>query len=137
MIWVQTNKTKLYRLIAAYIHLPKLKNTNFTEARDGSGYYLEWNVPNGTHYRACYLFANNSPRLVIQIREKQCELFANFMIRKLDVDDLVIRGMIRGVRSISQIRKYQLLQQQNDYNFLPDSYTAHSQSHEHYSATAI
>ena len=136
MIWIQATKTRLYRLIAEHIYLPKLKETNFIEAHDRSGYCLEWHTPNGTFYRACYLFAKNSPRLVIQFKEKKSKVFDNLLMYELDVDNLVARGMIRGVRSMRQIRKLQLLQYQGANDFMHDSYAALSQAHQN-AATAM
>jgi len=130
MIWVKATKTKLYRLIAEHIYLPKLKDTNFIEVNSRSAYCLEWHAPNGIYYRAFYLFASNSPRLVIQYRGEKQKSFNNFLIRKLDIDDLVTRGMIKGVRSMHQITKLQMIQYQDANNFMYDdnSYVTLSQT---------
>jgi len=126
MTWIKSNKTKLYRLIAEYMYLPKMKDTNFTEMNNRSSYCLEWYTRNGTHYRACYMFANNSPRLLIQYKEKLSESFVNHMIRTLEINDLVNRGMIKGIRSEHQIR-HKLLLQQESYNALAGGFETHSQ----------
>ncbi|MCL2427184.1 MAG: hypothetical protein FWD05_12725 [Oscillospiraceae bacterium] len=126
MIWIKANKTKLYRLISKYIILPKMKYTNFYESDDRNGYNLEWCAGCGTQYRACYLFINNLPRLVIQCKEKQSKAFVNHTICTLSIEELVEREMIKGVRCKSQIRKKLLLQQQDGYSFDKEEYVAFS-----------
>jgi len=103
MNWIKATKTKLYRLIAEYKILPKMRYTDFFEATDLSSYFLEWHTDEGIHYRACYKIENNSPQLEIQYKKKQNKIFVNYSVYELDFRELVTKGMIRGVRSENQI----------------------------------
>jgi len=127
MIWISASKTKLYRLIAEHMYLPKMLYTDYYELKNIGSYYLGWDSINGTSYRACYLFVNNVPRLLIQCKRKQDADFTNYAIHELEIDDLVSRGMIRGVRSMRQIRS-KLLQQQQEYShiFGQDKHTGYA-----------
>ncbi|MCL2426008.1 MAG: hypothetical protein FWD05_06695 [Oscillospiraceae bacterium] len=135
MIWIIASKTKLYRLVAEHMYLPKMINTNYYEVKSTGSYYLGWDSTNGTSYRACYLFVNNMPRLFIQCKKKNEDDFINYAIHDLELENLVNRGMIRGVRSMRQLRSNLLLQQQEyKYIFGYDEYmdyTPFSQGFEH------
>jgi len=104
MTWIKANKTKLYRLIAEHIFLPKMKYTSFIEAPDRSMYCLEWHTARGVHYRACYTFVDNYPRLVIQYKNEKSKAFINHTIAILDVTNLVEKGMMKGIRSEHQLK---------------------------------
>jgi len=117
MIWINASKTKLYRLVAEHMYLPKMIYTNYYELNSTGSYYLEWKTKNGTSYRASYVFMDNIPRLIIQCRKKKDKDFVNYAMHELEVEDLVVRGMIRGVRSMRQIRN-RLLMQQQEYGYI-------------------
>jgi len=111
MVWIKANKTQLYKLVAKYIFLPKLKYTSFIEAPDRSYYCLEWFISSGTHYRAFYLVVNGVPRIAIQYKDKHSEIFNNHTVCRLDIEKLANLGMIRGARSGQQIRNMVINQQ--------------------------
>ena len=128
MIWINASKTKLYRLVAEHMHLPKMIYTNYYELKNTGSFYLEWNSTNGTNYRACYLYISGIPRLIIQCKNEQGNDFTNYAIHELEFEDLVSRGMIRGIRSMHQIRSKLLLQQQEySYIFGNDDYSVYPQ----------
>jgi len=77
------NKTKLHRIVAEHIHLPKLKHTHFEKAPCHLRYFLEWTAENGSSSKACLSFCdNNRPVLTIDI---------------LDAHNNVVKNLIRIV----------------------------------------
>ncbi|MCL2425758.1 MAG: hypothetical protein FWD05_05425 [Oscillospiraceae bacterium] len=111
MIWIKANKTKLYRLVAEYIYLPKMKYTSFIEAPDRSTYCLEWYTTVGVYYRAYYTFVDDNPRVTIQYKSEQTNSYVNHIVDIPDITNLINKGMMKGVRNEHQLKNTAMSQQ--------------------------
>jgi len=105
MTWINTNKSKLYKLVAEYIHLPIMKHTSFVEAPDHSIYILCWSATNGTSYRACYSIRRGVPILAIQITDVQNTSYKEMLVHELSIKHLEHRGMTKKVQRESKARR--------------------------------
>jgi len=115
MIWIKANKTKLYRLIAEHMFLPKMMYTKFIEADDRSHYILEWSMADNIKYRACFSIVDGLAQLSVQYCGKHSESYVNHTIHKFGVERLLKNGMLRGIRHERQLEALRSVQQSYEH----------------------
>jgi len=102
-MWIKATKTNLYRLVAEYMVLPKMKDTNFKEIPEKKHHYLEWHTPCGNTYRASISLADGHPALKIQSMDEEKKPCCNFIMNRLNFADLLERGLLKGIRHEHQL----------------------------------
>jgi len=104
-IQIKTQKTQLYQLITRYCPypMPKLMYTNFKKGLESNSYILEWSIENLGEFIAYVSCINNAPRLVISIEDNMGDN-ESIKMYKLDIVDLIKRGMIKGIRHEWQLK---------------------------------
>jgi len=107
-MWIKASKTNLYRIVAEYMVLPKMKETTFKEVHEHKTHYLEWHTICGNTYRASISINDGHPALKIESMDEQSKPCCNFIMNRLCISDLVERGMLRGVRHERQLAKLNL-----------------------------
>jgi len=74
------NKTKLHRVVAEHIHLPKMKHTQFEKTPCHLRYFLNWVAENGNNSEACLSFSDNDrPVLTINVLDNQNNVVKNLI----------------------------------------------------------
>ncbi|MCL2427048.1 MAG: hypothetical protein FWD05_12025 [Oscillospiraceae bacterium] len=103
-MWIKASKTNLYRIVAEYMILPKMKETQFKEVPEHKTHYLEWHTICGNTFRASISIIDAHPSLKIESIDKEKKRpCCSFIMNRLNLADLVERGMLKGIRHEHQL----------------------------------